>query len=168
MRKTAGIVQSAIGRRFRAVVALVACMFGFITDGAADSAAFSVTLYDHGRQIQLTANQQVTEKIVALCAEQLSNANGVLRLAVTPQLIDDLKQRERTLEIVYDEPQSFVIAFNNNKFEASRLLIPLSGDYAANITTIFVGDAQYKHGPYRNSQGVANIIALVEQMGLSQ
>lgn len=131
---------------------------------SAEDFRFSLTLYDHGKPIQLAAGDPTVKKIVAQCEALLRTADGVLRLAVSQALIDTIRQRERAVEIHYSQPRTFRVLPNGYPLQASKLLIPLSGEFAQDEATIFHGNGQFAHGPYRNSKGVEVIDSLVKSL----
>ena len=128
-----------------------------------------VDLYIKGKKTSLSLSKPEVQQIVQSCEEQLQQADDILRLAVSSEAIEDIKQGETALEILYGSPKTFVIGFNKNTVEVDRLLIPLTGDFAAagQMTTIFLGKGKYMAGPYRNKQGTSAIQLILEQMGFS-
>lgn len=93
----------------------------------------------------------------------LEGAEAVLRLAVSEATMARLRQSEVVLEIHFEETQSFVIAGLRGRSEAGRrLLVPLTGELAHEMATIFVGDREYRSGPYRNPRGIGALRRLVE------
>ena len=123
-----------------------------------------VIIHRHGKSLELTASSPGVEDLVALCEEQLQAADGMLRLATTPALIQQIREEEVAVEIVYSRPATFTVSFNRQTLHPLRLLIPLTGDLAGAVTTIFHGKTQYEAGPYRNRKGTAEIVALVARL----
>jgi len=126
-----------------------------------------VDLYINGKKTSLSLSKPEVQQIVQTCEEQLQQADGILRLAVSSEAIEEIKQSAAALEILYGSPKTFVIGFNKNTVEVDRLLIPLTGDFAAQVTTIFLGKGKYMAGPYRNKTGTSAIQSILEQMGFS-
>jgi len=125
---------------------------------------FELTLFDHGRRTAVAAVDPTARELVARCEDQLLTADNILRLAVTPALIQNIQDKELAVEIRYREPKDFLIPFNQQTLHPLRLLIPLTGELAGGVTTIFHGTAQYGAGPYRNRRGTENLLKLVNRL----
>src|SRR5262245_46289008 len=152
-------------RRWRRLPpALLTVLLAFPVGGFAPMGVASVTLYDRGRQVDLSPALPAVQELVAHCEKQLETADDILRLAVTPSLIQEVRAKELAVEIRYAEPKAFVIAFNKQTLRPLRLMVPLTGEYAGEVTTIFHGTTQYGAGPYRNSSGTAAIRAIAETL----
>ena len=123
-----------------------------------------VTIFDHGKQIAVASPEVTVRELVARCEERLQTADGILRLAVTPALIQDIQDKELAVEIRYREPKDFLIPFNHQTLHPLRLLIPLTGEFAGGITTVFHGTTQYGAGPYRNKRDTEDLVKLVTQL----
>jgi hypothetical protein len=108
----------------------------------------SVTIYDRGEITRLPADRDESQLLITLAEDRLRSANNVLRLAVTPGLIAGIQRSELAVEIGYAQPQTFAI-FGKKEIKPKQLLLPLTGDFAEGVTTIFVGYPQYAAGPYR-------------------
>lgn len=141
-------------------------MIGLLAKAQADTEdfGFSLTLYDHGKPIQLPVGDPAVKEIVEQCEALLRTADGVLRLAVSQALIDTIRQQEQALEIDYSRPRTFSVLPSGYPLRASKLLIPLSGEFAQDEATIFHGNGQFAHGPYRNSKGVKAVDSLVKSL----
>lgn len=127
----------------------------------------SINVYTKGKKTAISLDKPETQKIIEICEEQLKQADGILRLAVASTLIESIKNNDAALEIIYRNPKTFFITFNKNNVEADRLFIPLTGDFAGGLTTIFHGRGSYAAGPYRNKDGTAAISSILEKMGFS-
>ncbi|MEZ5195241.1 MAG: hypothetical protein R2764_02195 [Bacteroidales bacterium] len=79
-------------------------------------------------------------------------------LIVTSKLIEELKNKEKYIEIVYPQPQS--MSFGKfSEYELSRIFIPLSGKYASSgQVTFFYGTADYSNTPFSNSKGLDTLV----------
>lgn len=113
----------------------------------------SVIVYDRGRRQPVARDARGVAELVAACEDRLREADGSLRLAVSRQLIDKIQATETALEIVYPEQRTFELTrLGGRTVRARRLLIPLTGELAGEVTTLFVGDARYENGPLRIRQ----------------
>ncbi|HEX9871659.1 MAG TPA: hypothetical protein VGC99_24270 [Candidatus Tectomicrobia bacterium] len=148
------------------LVASLSGVLGLKMKAIAQPDKVSVTIYDRGKQLNLAADVAAVQELVSRCEAQMRTADTMLKLAVTPQLIANLRRQEVTIEIRYSQPQTFIISFNGQTVEPMRILIPLTGEFAQGVTTIFYGRDQYAHGPYRNSQGQHEISTVVAKLGI--
>jgi hypothetical protein len=127
----------------------------------------SITVYIKGKKTAISLDKPEAQKIIEICEAQLQQADGILRLAVASHLIDSIKNNDAALEIIYKNPKAFFINLNKKNVETDRLFVPLEGDFAGGMTTIFHGKGSYAAGPYRNKDGTGEISSLLEKMGFS-
>jgi hypothetical protein len=118
----------------------------------------TVILYDHGEALVLDAEPSVS--LIERCERDVAAADDVLRLAVSDATTRELKQQELVLEVVY--PAVRTISSRGRALEISRLLVPLSGNLAGELTTIFYGTAGYRHGPLRRRLSSEELRSLAE------
>lgn len=121
----------------------------------------AIVVHDHGRQTRLTLDSPKARELAGRCEEQLRTADSVLRLAVTPQRIQEILDKEVAVEVLYGSTATFTVSFGMREIKIRRLLIPLTGELAGEVTTIFYGNKRYEAGPYRNRRGSEEIRALV-------
>lgn len=120
-----------------------------------------VTLHRQGQAL-MRLEPGAHHDLVRACEAQLTGADGILRLAVQDSLIATLRDTELTLEIHYPAPRRFTLDMGGRTLELSRLLIPLSGEYAGPVTTLFYGtEDHWSAGPLRNSRGTEALQALI-------
>ena len=125
----------------------------------------AVVLFERGVRQPLAPGDPAARELVALCETQLQTASEILRLAVGPSLLRDLRDREWVVEITYSTTRTWPSPFPNRPpLRIRRLLIPLSGDLAGSMTTIFLGDAEYVAGPYRNHRGTRELEILAARL----
>jgi hypothetical protein len=151
----------------RFVLCLVAALFCTQTSCSDIPSEAVLTVKQGGRQVELPT--EASEKIRALVAtfeQQLSTVDGMLRLAVSTELIENLRQKETIIEIRYPNSRSFILeGMNNYKIEADSLLVPLTGEFAeGEIATIFVHLGTWRPGPYRKSGGLTELRHLVKNV----
>ena len=125
-----------------------------------------MTVYDHGKTTALDIDTRESRHVAAECSRLLQNATGVLRLAVTPQLIDGLKRGEYCLELAGAAPQTMQMAkLQDVSVTFTRMLVPLSGSFASNVSTVFLATADaYDQVPYRNNASIAAMRSYIETM----
>lgn len=164
MKPPGGPAPRASGRAGRVLRSLLAASLPWWPAARLAAADVQATAYLDGRRTPLPAERVQASGLVALCEAQLTGADGVLRLGVSSQSIDALRRDVPVLEIVYPAAKRFRVAVGGREISASRLLIPLGGDLAGSITTLFYGNPDYQSGPLRNTQGTGKIAGLVKSM----
>jgi hypothetical protein len=153
---------------FRAVAILGALLARWaIGTAAADlSTVEAVSVYVRGQQRDLAPDAVEVRELVTRCEQQLRDADDLLKLAVTPQTIRRIQATEVALEIRYRTPPTLQVAANGLTLRPLRLLIPLTGELAGSVTTIFHGRNAYDAGPYRNRAGTGQLASLVRELGV--
>jgi hypothetical protein len=144
---------------------LVTVGIGWAVARMQEKSQVTVVLHQGGRATTIAKNGPAVDAVVQEVEAQLRSADGVLRLGVTPELIEQLEKDEIVVEIQYRDPPSLIVGFNKNTVRPRRLLVPLTGDYAEGMTTIFHATKEFDAGPYRNSKGVAALKQLIEKTG---
>ena len=152
------------GRAGRVLRSLLAASLPWWPTARSAAADVQAAAYLDGRRTTLPADRVLASGLVALCEAQLTGADGVLRLGVSSQSIEALRREVPVLEITYPAAKHFRLAPGGREISASRLLIPLGGDLAGSITTLFFGNPDYQSGPLRNTKGTAEIAGLVKSM----
>ena len=150
-------------RVLRALLALCAWPLA-APHAVAGAPAVRAVLSVAGRRLELPPERLAHSALVELCEAQVRGADGVLRLAVSNDTIAVLQRDAMTVELVYAEPRTFALAVGGGSIVANRLLVPLSGELAGSITTIFHGNPEYRAGPLRNQRGSAGIASAVDAL----
>ena len=164
MKPPGGPAPRASGWGGRVLRSLLAASLPWWPTARSVAADVQAAAYLDGRRTTLPADRVLASGLVALCEAQLTGADGVLRLGVSSQSIDTLRREVPVLEIIYPAAKHFRLALAGREISASRLLIPLGGDLAGSITTLFYGNPDYQSGPLRNTKGTAEIAGLVKSM----
>jgi len=126
-----------------------------------------VEIYHAGQKYTLPFDQDAVQDLVRHCEEQLRSADSILRMAVSDHTVRGLKEKETVIEISFRKPKTFSVGFSNQKIEVRRFLIPITGELAGAVTTIFHGSgSKYASGPLRNSRGTSPISTIVERLGI--
>lgn len=114
-------------------------------------------VYDHGKTTKLRPDTRESKHVVSECIRLLQNASGVVRRPATPEQVDQIKRGEYALELVYDSPVLMEMAkLSDHSFTFTRIFIPMSGQYATNVSTVFVDDdAVYDSLIYRSNASTA-------------
>ncbi|HYC53894.1 MAG TPA: hypothetical protein VEL28_03040 [Candidatus Binatia bacterium] len=143
----AGVGNS--GRRMlRALAAGVLALAG--CQAAAES-RLQVVVHESAGRRELPAEAASTSAIVQAVERIIGAADNVLRLAVTPEMLDKVRSADGAVEITFAEVRTFTpAALQGREIRARRLMVPLSGELAGPVTTIFVDDGSgYEAGPLR-------------------
>jgi hypothetical protein len=96
-----------------------------------------VTIYSNGTSVSVASSDECLKKMTDAGIELLKTANDSHRLLVTPDLINNIRKKERAVEIIVVTPQQI------NGQNVSKFLIPLTGQLATGYTTIFYGTPEY-------------------------
>lgn len=124
-----------------------------------------VTIHMAGKERRFADEAGAASELVARCTEQFESADGILRMAVSEHTIQELTSNETVVELWFAEPRAFVIGFNNRSVVAQRVLVPLTGELAGDVTTLFYGSGRsWAAGPLRNRRGTAAIAELAEAL----
>lgn len=123
-------------------------------------------VYDHGKTAKLDPATRESQHIAGECTRLLQNATGVLRLPVTAELIDELKRGEFALELIFENTQAMqMVRLVDHSVTFKRMFVPLSGSFAENVSTIFLGsDEVYDSVPYRNNAHVAAMLTYIQNI----
>ncbi len=123
-----------------------------------------VIIHDRGKSLELGPDAPEAAELISRCEDQLRTADGMLRLAVTSRRIEEIRRSVKAVEILYSKPAAFTLSHSGRKVEVQRLMIPLTGELAGEVTTIFHGKEAYGAGPLRNRRGTAEIQQVVERL----
>lgn len=148
------------------IAGLISLLLLLMGNGRAAASQVELRVFDHGKRLAVAGDSPAARELVSRCEEQLRMADTVLRLAVSPSLLQNLREQELVVEILYAEPRTLARDHpGHTTLRVGRLLIPLTGDLSGEITTIFQGESRYLSGPYRNRQGTAELKELVDKLG---
>ncbi|ASJ74563.1 hypothetical protein [Granulosicoccus antarcticus] len=111
------------------------------------SNSIQVRLHNKGQTHQLDASSRTILQTIAQIETSLISADSVLRLAVDKHFINRIINEQSALEILYPTIREFETAFNGKWLTLDRILVPLNGEFADNVTTIFHGTRNYTSGP---------------------
>lgn len=103
-----------------------------------------VSLYSGGERRRISETDPCYNSIIENVTTLLSSANDTHRLLVTTGLIEKLKKGEKGVEIVFVKPKTLRIGQTDQTLYVSEVFIPLTGKFAADYTTIFYADPDYK------------------------
>jgi len=102
-------------------------------------------------------DQQIRESAEALW--QATDQGKQLKLMVSPEVIDQIKKNEKSLEFRYDGPTAFELGTfmgTGKTIRLDRFLISLTGNHASTegtnpFVTLFYGTRNYGSGPYSST-----------------
>src|SRR5260370_14080966 len=98
------------------------------TPGATND--IDVSVVDHGHVEHVKHGSYAFKQLLEISEEALGSAKDMFRLSVLPEMIQDVKSKELSVEISYKTPKVFRVAYNGRVLRVDRVLIPLSGAYA--------------------------------------
>jgi hypothetical protein len=129
-----------------------------------DAKGMKAYTYAHGTKAErrLTAPDQETVKTII--AELFEGTSDMLRVRVDDDRINDIRTKERAIEIVFDQLQTFK-SNDLGSFSIRRLFIPVTGDYVGDPTTpsatLFPADDDgFMSGPLGNPNGYNVLVRL--------
>jgi hypothetical protein len=137
-------------------IMISACHSGQEASGDKDNVAGLVL---NGKVLDLSAEKttKVTEYVLTLMIQ----SEDFYELLVTDNLITSLKSKNEYLEVSFSE----ALTVTTDKFGAvsfSRIMIPLSGRYAANDQlTFFSGDGDFSNTPLVRKEGLEGLRRLM-------
>jgi len=107
----------------------------------------NLILWNKGEKINLNQYPFVKE-IQEKCEEIIEGADSAYKLAVRENLIKKLREKEISIEIIYNSPREFFPLYwqtrtKPKKLQILRLLIPLTGRFSHPVT-IFYGTPEDK------------------------
>ena len=135
--------------RLQLLVALLLIWFSVLGCKAfnndAKNRSADLILYNDGVMSEISTEH--SQNITRIIENQFQNSDDMYELLVTNDLIEELKNNEFCLEIIYAEKKKLVVG-SIKSVEINRLLIPLSGRFVSdNQITFFCGYPQYSSGP---------------------
>jgi hypothetical protein len=122
-----------------------------------------IQYYNHGELQFPMLNVDLQNEILTLTRDLISNSSDILKLLVNDSRIEEIKQNEVSIEIIFEEHNLFTSDELGTE-KVNKILFPLSGDFIGNtedpVITIFLGDESYFSGPYRNEKGFDKLMEL--------
>ena len=120
-----------------------------------------IVYYKDGRGTEIDKRVEIWEPILELSEKLFAEADSTYKLFVTKQLITGVKER-KAIEIIYSEPKKLTTR-NTKQVNVSRLLIPLSGEFAKNRATIFYGTPNYDESNVVINSTGRDLLKLIEE-----
>lgn len=125
-----------------------------------------VIFYHHGQETTLDSELSGFWNLIKTAEDLLITADGMMRLAVEPELINKIKREERVIEIIYPKPIELYINRYRLTIHPDRFLIPLSGELVGEgenpRAVIFHGYPAYSAGPYTNRKGIGELEKILQ------
>ena len=112
-------------------------------------------LYHKGwKTVECRVSPADQDRMLTMLKEVFAGTDDMLRVRVSDQLVGRIRTTETALEFVFDKLSAFT-SRTHGKYGVKRLLLPLTGDYAASgsdsVATVFVAnDEGFISGPLRN------------------
>ena len=119
-----------------------------------------IIYYDSGKATNINTSKLDTEKIFTEVKELCSNTTEIMRVYISKERIEQLKEDEKGLEIVLEKE----IEINSpvtGKYTVKKIFFPLSGDFIGNaespVITVFLGKDKYYASALRNKNGYGKL-----------
>jgi hypothetical protein len=130
-------------------------------EGAQRMKAF---VYEGGTASDHRLTRADQRKIEIALSDLFRGVNDMLRIHVSETLVQRLRASETAIEFQFDPPREF-ISKARGKITVARLLLPLTGDYAAagndSVATLFVANERgFTSGPLRHPAGRSILLKL--------
>jgi hypothetical protein len=129
-----------------------------------------IIFHHQGQETVLNPKSFEFTEVIKTAEDLLVTADDMLKLDVTPELIEEIKKKESAIEIIYPKPIKLTSNYNRKIIRPDRLLIPLSGEFVGRgenpQAVIFHGYPAYSGGPYTNSEGIGKLKRILLQMGI--
>jgi len=127
-----------------------------------NSTSDSNEIFLNGKEILLEDAE--FQKLNLLLSDLLNKCDDFYEQIVTDELVDNLRDTESFLEVLYVNKIEVNIG-NKQTLTISRLFIPLSGKYQSNDElTFFCGNPGYSIQPYINSQGFEKLDKVLQKL----
>ncbi len=145
---------------------LIYFLFGIIICNCKQgNADMKITLYNKGEVINYKLTPGEKEKVNEMVRNIFGGIDEVYRLYFEEERLEELKNTEEVLEIIYNEPFLFTTK-EFGTFPVKKIAIPITGDFIGNAEnpeiTIICGEEEYDSTPFRNTTGYKLLIQLKE------
>lgn len=135
----------------------------FLAGCKEEKTILNVNYYIHGEVQFPILNVDLQKEILTLITTLVSNSDDILKLFIIDSTIENIKQNETSIEIIFKEHNMFT-SEKLGAEKVKKMLLPLSGDFIGNaedpIITILLGDEEYFSGPYRNKNGFEKLMKI--------
>ncbi|MBN1327194.1 MAG: hypothetical protein JW996_04530 [Candidatus Cloacimonetes bacterium] len=120
-----------------------------------------ISYFENGTEIQITLNsEEDQEKLFTLINELILSTDDMLRLLVSQDRIDQLKQEASGIELSFKD-NIRIHSKEMGDHDVDKILIPFTGefvgDYNDRMATIFLANDGYISGPLRNMNGLPKV-----------
>ncbi|KQC09199.1 MAG: hypothetical protein APR54_13085 [Candidatus Cloacimonas sp. SDB] len=131
-----------------------------------EQAETDIIYFENGAETEIDLNsKEDQEKLINLINELMLGTDDMLRLLVSQDRIDQLKNEASGIEVSFNN----VIRLHSEELgdhDVKKILIPFSGefvgDYNDSMATIFLANDGYMSGPLRNTQGLPKVNEIKE------
>ncbi|MDX1699275.1 MAG: hypothetical protein R3250_01595 [Melioribacteraceae bacterium] len=123
----------------------------------------NVNLIRYGSTEKVSLDMESQKRIVQIVSSIINESNEVVRLMVTEDRINSIKESEESIEIIFHSERVFE-SDNIGGEPIKKILFPLTGEFIRTsedaIFTIFIGDDEYFSGPLRNNVSYQKLVEL--------
>jgi hypothetical protein len=148
----------------RALGLVLALGLGGCSDrSAAQQSPTTLLIHRAGVALEVDAGSIVGKALIEAAESTVAEADAVLRLAAGEAALLTIRQG-LALEVRYSSPRTIEVPKRQRTDEFDRLLIPLTGELAVDISTVFFGKGRFESGPLRSPRPVAELREQVESV----
>ena len=120
----------------------------------------SINYFENGNRILVEFDNKTKADVLAHLSELFLKTTDRLRVHLSENRIEHLKETEKLIEIKLDSAMTFNSIQYGDKI-IDLILLPLSGDFIGDennpVITMLVGNKTYSTGPYRNKNGLETL-----------
>lgn len=127
-----------------------------------------IIVYSRGKKTVLGSQSQSFILLRQKCENFLESADNMAKTLITQNMIENIKEKDSAIEIVYSSLQEIETAYYKKKIKADHLLIPLTGKFVNKgenaSVMIFFYSRRTHTSPYSASRDVSDIEELLRSM----
>ena len=143
-------------------------IFFLLTYCKADDKSMKVIIFNKSAESEVILNDENIKDVKKILLELLLKTDDMMRVYFDSASIDEIKQTEKCIEIIFNKAEHFNTGFLG-EVTLNKILLPISGDFKPtekmDIVTIIIGENDYTSGPLTASGGL-KLIQELEQIVL--
>lgn len=148
---------------FFIIIALIG-IYKYIEKKEPANTTMKIIIYQNGKKIIIDSTSPVFSDLRSEIENLTISADNRIWDPVFSKTIYNIKENETGIELIYSQPKQFQVSFDNQSVVTNRILIPLSGKYNKNDSTVIFFGNPYESNPYINSKKTKKLKMLVESL----